>query len=184
MVSCCYGIMLLWCGVVMVSCWCGVVMVRCCYGIVLRVTMASCCCCYYGVMLLWHCVALSWLPCSSCFGVRECHWCEAEQKCAHVTECCSLDEGRSCCASEPEETRLELYMDTCLVFATECISKASYISLLNLYDGPNVNSGHRIPLDSASKMQPILDATSSSLYNECNHATICSIMGATSIMNW
>ena len=58
----------------------------------------------------------------SCFGVRECHWCEGEQKCAHITECCSLEQGRSCCTSD-EEKRLEAFVATCLVIDTDCFRK-------------------------------------------------------------
>lgn len=39
--------------------------------------------------------------------------------CAHVTECCSLEQGASCCTSD-EEQRLETFLETCLLIDTDC----------------------------------------------------------------
>lgn len=58
--------------------------------------------------------------CSSCFGVRECHWCEVEGKCVQNTECCNQDTGRECCGEGTQEERFEVFKFTCIAFAIQC----------------------------------------------------------------
>ena len=59
---------------------------------------------------------------SSCYGVRDCYWCEAEQKCVEHTECCSLIDGpQSCCGDSVQVDRFLLFASTCLRFSTECM---------------------------------------------------------------
>lgn len=52
--------------------------------------------------------------CSSCFGARDCHWCDAERKCVHYAECCTPDDN--CCdgISNRNTTRPRCQFSACV----------------------------------------------------------------------